>query len=86
MGQPVEDWPNKINDDFSCFEEKLEKTICAEIGNEKFNGILAECQTCYCIAKKNHAIKNPMIISDIVLKAKRKEKRARHWRQSLIKS
>jgi len=74
MEHPVEDWPNKIHDDFSCFEEKLEKTLCSEIGDEKFNSFLTECQTCYCIAKKKHAIKNPMVISDIILKAQKEGK------------
>lgn len=70
MGQEAEDWPNKIHDDFSYFEVKLEDTLCAEIGVEKFEGYLAECQKGYCITKKKYALKNPTVISDVIQKAK----------------
>lgn len=76
MGQEVEDWPSKICDDFFCFEVKLEDTLCAEIGVDNFKGYLAECQNCYCITKKKYALKNPMVISDIIQKAKAEGKKS----------
>lgn len=71
IGDTVEDWPSRITNDFACFEENLEKTLSSEIGDEHFNDFLAECQSYYCIAKKRHAIKNPVVISDIIVKAQK---------------
>ena len=76
MGQEAKDWPNEIHNDFSCFEVKLEDTLRAEIGLEKFEGYLAECQTEYCITKKKYAVKNPMVISEIIQKAKAEGKQS----------
>lgn len=74
MGDAVEDWPCKIGDDFSCFEENLEKTLSSEIGDNEFDRLLAKSQEHYAIAKKKHAVKNPMVIADIIINAQNEGK------------
>ncbi|MGA2465648.1 MAG: ATP-dependent endonuclease [Thermodesulfobacteriota bacterium] len=69
MKQKEEDWPSKIEDNFACFEEKLEKTLCNEIGAEYFEKCLTECRDGFCIPEKEHAIKNPTVIATIIQKA-----------------
>lgn len=69
MKQKEEDWPSKVEDNFACFEEKLEKTLCNEIGEEYFEGCLTECRDDFCIPEKEHAIKNPTVIATIIQKA-----------------
>jgi predicted ATP-dependent endonuclease of OLD family len=69
MKQKQEDWPSKVEDNFACFEEKLEKTLCNEIGAEYFEECLTECRDGFCIPEKEHAIKNPTVIATIIQKA-----------------
>jgi predicted ATP-dependent endonuclease of OLD family len=68
-GHPVEDWPSKVEKTFACFENKLEDTICKEIGPEYFENCLTECRNGFCIPKRKHAIKNPAVITAIIKKA-----------------
>ena len=67
--QPLQDWPALVEDTFSCFEDKLETTLCNEIGPEYFEERLTECRDGFCIEKRDHAIKNPTVIATIMKKA-----------------
>jgi putative ATP-dependent endonuclease of the OLD family len=69
MGQPVEDWPCKVQDQFACFECKLECTLEDEIGNDEFMEYLQACQNRFSITRKKDAIKNPVVIAEIIRKA-----------------
>ena len=69
MGEPTEDWPAMVKDTFACFEDKLEKTLCEEIGPDYFEGCLTECRNGFCIEKRDHAIKNPTVIATIIKRA-----------------
>lgn len=69
MEEPLQDWPTMVKDTFACFEEKLEKTLCEEIGREYFEGCLTECRKGFCIEKRDHAIKNPTVLATIIKKA-----------------
>ncbi|MFZ1720043.1 MAG: ATP-dependent endonuclease [Candidatus Moraniibacteriota bacterium] len=70
VGSIEEEWPAYIEDKFSCFKDKLESTLCEEIGTVEFERILVECQKKYGVTKKKHAIKNPNIVTDIITSAK----------------
>jgi putative ATP-dependent endonuclease of OLD family len=69
MKQKEEDWPSKVEENFACFEENLEKTLCDEIGAEYFEECLTQCRDGFCIPEKEHAIKNPTVIATIIQKA-----------------
>jgi putative ATP-dependent endonuclease of the OLD family len=69
MGQPTEDWPDMVREDFACFEDKLETTLRNEIGPEYFEECLTQCREGFCIPKRDHAIKNPTVIATIIKKA-----------------
>ena len=69
MGQPPQDWPALVQDTFACFEDRLETTLCNEIGPEYFEECLTECRVGFCIPKREHAIKNPTVIAAIIKKA-----------------
>ncbi len=71
MRQREEDWPSKVEEDFACFEDNLEKTLCNEIGAEYFEECLTECRDGFCIPEKEHAIKNPTVIATIIQKAQK---------------
>ncbi len=70
VGHGEEEWPAYIEDKFSCFKDKLESTLCEEIGTVEFEKLLTECQEKYGVTKKKHAIKNPNIVTDIIVNAK----------------
>lgn len=66
MGQPEEDWPCQVHNQFACFECNMERTLKEEIGNAEFENWLDECQKMFCISKKKDAIKNPVVIAEII--------------------
>jgi len=69
LGQPAEDWPSGIKDSYACFKERLERTLEGEIGTEMLNSLIQECQTELCIPKKDHAVKNPVVVSTVLARA-----------------
>jgi putative ATP-dependent endonuclease of OLD family len=70
MNRTVEDWPNFVADECACFSSNLEETLCKEIGAAEFNAWLSEFQTAFAIRKRAHALKNPVVISAIMKKAR----------------
>ena len=69
VGEPVEDWPSFVKDKCACFSVNLETTLREELSPENFDKWLVECQTEFAIAKRKHAIKNPLVITGILKKA-----------------
>ena len=63
---PGEEWPCFVIDTAACFKKKLEKTLEAEIGENAFAQLLSNAQEEFGIAKKAHAIKNPVVIRRVV--------------------
>lgn len=63
------DWPSCVEDNFACFEKDLKTTMISEIGKEKFNKLLKKYQKEFCIPKQKHAIKNPMVVENIITEA-----------------
>ncbi len=70
LGVAVEDWPDEIADNYACFEHTISKTFQEEIGEEVFSDRLKACQSRFSIRKKDHAMKNPLVIQSIVEEAK----------------
>jgi len=70
LGQPDEDWPNKVGDRFACFKKKLEITLREEIGVDVFDRLLRTVQEELAISTKDQALKNPVVIRKIVETAK----------------
>lgn len=76
MGQEVQDWPCQVHGNYACFAKNIETTLREEIGPEDFDTMLAECQGDLCIPKKKHALKNPLIVSAIIQKAQKQQKKS----------
>ena len=74
LGETEEDWPEKIEDSFSCFKENLNETLYEEIGKELFNTLLSNVQDKLGIRKKRRALKNPMVISQVLGMAEKEGK------------
>jgi len=73
--QEPEDWPDsQVGANHACFKETLEQFLRNEIGPELFDAELKSCQATLGFPKKKHAIKNPIVISTIVVEARKKGK------------
>ncbi len=66
FGKTIEDWPNIIEDNFACFKCTLTKTLRTEIGEPLYDSALNSCCERLCLGKKKHAVKNPMVIQEIL--------------------
>ncbi|MGA2616786.1 MAG: ATP-dependent endonuclease [Thermoguttaceae bacterium] len=69
LKMPVVDWPCAVDDSYACFKANLESTLKEEIGAAEFEAFLAESQSAHAIPKRQHAIKNPVVISEVLSKA-----------------
>ncbi|MEN6320752.1 MAG: ATP-dependent endonuclease [Syntrophaceae bacterium] len=69
VGQSEEDWPCGVYDCHACFKTKLETTIAEEIGIDLFEQLLLKAQDQLGITGKNDALKNPIVLQQIIEKA-----------------
>ena len=69
VGENEEDWPCAIKGKHACFKIKLEATLSEEIGSELFTRLLTEVQDQFGIPKKDHALKNPVVLQRVIEKA-----------------
>jgi len=70
FGQEIEDWPEKVEENFACFKKDLNSKLKEEVGEEFFETVLNELCEELCLGKKKHAVKNPLIIRKIIKRAK----------------
>lgn len=69
VGETVTDWPSGIYERFACFENTLEDLVCAEIGLEKFDFLLAALQAELGYSNKDDALKNPQVFRELLQKS-----------------
>lgn len=74
--QPIEDWPEKVTEQFACFKQTLNKTLRTEIGEQLFDSSLDMFCERLCLDKKKYAVKNPQVIQEIISEARKQEKRS----------
>ena len=67
VGEAPEDWPDtKTREQFACFSRTLEATLREEIGDVLFDEVMVECQIEFAIPKKAHALKNPVVVGELI--------------------
>jgi len=69
FGDPIEDLPDKITDNFACFKQNLGEVLRREIGGDLFNEILRECCDELNITSRGKPEKNPQVIRTIIREA-----------------
>jgi len=72
---PAEDWPEKVTHRFACFKRDLKSTPCNEIGRDFYDASLEECRIRLCL-DKDHAVKNPLVIKEMIVEARKQNKRS----------
>jgi hypothetical protein len=64
-----EDWPRYIKERSACFRTDRETVIETEIGKDLFDQILDEEMVRFNIREKDHALKNPRVVSAVLKSA-----------------
>lgn len=73
FGQPIEDWPEMVTEEFACFKKDLTSTLRNEIGQDVYDTALEAC--CERLSlDKDDALKNPMVIKEIITEAQKQGK------------
>lgn len=72
----IEDWPEKVTKNFACFKKNLLCKLQDELGKDFFDSALKSCRTKYFIARNDQALKNPIIIQEILTKAKTESRKS----------
>lgn len=70
VGGQISDWPCGVNEKFACFENKLEDTVCKEIGQENFESLLEQLQEEFGYSSKSDAVKNPHLFGEVLRRAR----------------
>ncbi|HID28790.1 MAG TPA: hypothetical protein EYP19_02160, partial [Desulfobacterales bacterium] len=68
LGQAEDDWPDAVEDSYACFKTKLETVLSQEIGTDLFDRTLSDVQAQLGIPKKRDALKNPVVLRQIIEK------------------
>lgn len=76
FSQEIEDWPEKITPSFTCFEKTLQFKLQDELGKDFFDITIESCLKKYSITRKDQAFKNPIIIQEILTKAKTESRKS----------
>lgn len=74
FNQTINDWPDMITDQFACFEQNLTMTLCNEIGQSLYDDVLNSCCERLCLGKRRYAVKNPVVIQEILSEAQKQGK------------
>lgn len=74
FGAPEEDYPDQIAEHFACFKADLTTTLCAEIGKQLYDSCVEECCDRWCLGRPEDAIKNPLVIKEVIQEAKKQGK------------
>jgi len=74
VGAPVEDWPERVSDCYTCFAQNLECTLRSELGGAFFDVVLENCCSDMGFAKHKDAIKCPGVIQHITEEARKQGK------------
>lgn len=83
FGEPIEDWPERITDQFACFKTSLIEKYRTEIGEDAFGELLKECSERFQVTKEKHAMKNPLVIQELFKGALKKGKRS-HTLEAIV--
>jgi putative ATP-dependent endonuclease of OLD family len=74
LGADVEDWPEGVRSSYACFEQDLETTLRAELGEELFREVLDKCRSELGFTKDKHATKCPVVVQRIIESARQEGK------------
>lgn len=70
----IEDWPKFIKQKGACFENDLEFTLKTELGEDLFDSLIRRYQEEYSISEKRNALKNPVVIMNVIKAAREQGK------------
>jgi hypothetical protein len=69
VGAREEDYPSSASDTFACFEDKLETTLRAELGEAVFDAIAGQLQSELEVPSTAELLKKPTFVSELIRRA-----------------
>lgn len=72
--QNIEDYPARIEKNFSCFKKDMTSVLKEEIGQDLYNRIMEEIAKNYGYQKITQARKNPLVVEELIRRARVKGK------------
>ncbi len=72
--QDIEDYPARIEKDFACFKKDMTTVIKEEIGQDLYNKIMEKIAKDYGYQKITQARKNPLVVEELIKRARAKGK------------
>lgn len=69
--EPIEDWPERVTQQFACFKRTLHHTMQTEIGERLFDSSLRTCCERLCLGRRKDAVKNPQVMQEVIEQAQR---------------
>jgi putative ATP-dependent endonuclease of the OLD family len=72
--ESIVDWPKFINQKGACFEKDLETTLKEELGIDLFESLIHKYQEEFSISEKRNALKNPVILTNVIKSAREQGK------------
>lgn len=80
LGEEEEDWPERVELNYTCFKTNLDKQLAEDIGHELYGTLLNECMSEFDL-QKDQAVKCSQVISIIISKAEEQGKSCQKLRQ-----
>lgn len=74
LGEPEEDWPAAVGNQFACFKKNLHATLREEIGIDLFERLIQGVQNELGISRKMQALKNAVVVQKVIEAAKKEGK------------
>lgn len=85
LGQPPEDWPSGVHEEYTCFEDNLNVSMRSEIGTSLYSSLMGDATRRFDIAGEGNAEKKSLVMV-YVLKKARDEGRPCRTLDSLVKT
>ena len=67
--EPHSEFPCVVGDRYACFSDKLETTLKEELDNEIFDRLVRETRDRYELRRLDDALKNPVTMTEILMRA-----------------
>jgi len=84
FGYEPEDYPNRVESCFACFEKDLEAKLKEEISEEIYNRLCQECGQEFGFDRRDDALKNPLVMGKVLRRAKEELGRESHTLKQIV--
>jgi len=84
FGYEPEDYPDRVENCFACFEKDLEAKLKEEISAQIYNRLCQECGQEFGFDGRDNALKNPLVMGKVLRRAKEEFGRESHTLKQIV--